>query len=162
MEIRDRKSEPDSLELTAPTVEESYSEVDMAGEQDEGVKDERAKKELLSPLQESLRRLRRDKRPMISLAVILLFIIVPLLGPTIYQHIGGPLQTGTSGIVGPDQYHGPYLNDLTGQDEGPSAVHWLGTDAIGRDMMARLLQGMLISIVVALLVEVVDVVFGIS
>src|SRR5689334_6533372 len=142
MEIRDRKPEPDSPELTDPVAAASLPEVELAVEQEIESKDGQVKKELLSPFQESLRRLRRDKRAMVSLTIILLFIILPIIGPTIYQHIGGPLQTGTSGVVGPDQYHGPYLNDLTGQDEGPSAVHWLGTDAIGRDMLARLLQGM--------------------
>jgi peptide/nickel transport system permease protein len=38
----------------------------------------------------------------------------------------------------------------------------LGTDAIGRDLFARLMQGMLVSIFVALSVEVVNVVLGIS
>jgi peptide/nickel transport system permease protein len=37
----------------------------------------------------------------------------------------------------------------------------LGTDDLGRDLLARLMQGILISISVAVLVEVVDVVLGI-
>jgi peptide/nickel transport system permease protein len=40
--------------------------------------------------------------------------------------------------------------------------YWLGTDDLGRDMLARLMQGILISIAVALLVEVVDVGMGIT
>ena len=42
-----------------------------------------------TPFQESLRRLRRDKRAMISLGVIIFFILLPIIGPPVYQHIGG-------------------------------------------------------------------------
>jgi len=44
----------------------------------------------------------------------------------------------------------------------PSFQYWLGTDQLGRDILARLMQGILISITVALLVEVVDVGAGIT
>src|SRR6266581_879517 len=114
-----------------------------------------------TPLQDSLRRLRRDKRAMTSLVVIARFFIIPLVGPLIYQHVGGPYHSILNGTVGPSVYHSPFHQELDRQDEGPSAMYWLGTDDIGRDLLARLMQGMLISIVVALLVEVVDVGLGI-
>jgi oligopeptide transport system permease protein len=114
-----------------------------------------------TPLQDSLRRLRRDYRAMASLVVILLFFIIPLAGPVIYQHIGGPYHSTFNGTIGPSVYHNPFHQELDRQDEGPSAQYWLGTDDIGRDLLARLMQGMLISISVALLVEVVDIGLGI-
>ncbi len=114
-----------------------------------------------TPLQDSLRRLRRDKRAMVSLGIIVLFILIPLLGPVIYTHIGGQVISGVTGQrVGPDQYHNPFIGFLDHQDELPSARNWLGTDANGRDILARLMQGMLISLFVALAVEVVDVTVG--
>lgn len=115
-----------------------------------------------TPLQDSLRRLRRDKRAMISLGVIILFILIPIFGPLIYQHIGGTYDSVLSGKIGPNLYHNPFHQELDRQDELFSAQYWLGTDAIGRDLFARLMQGMLVSIMVALLVEIVDVVLGIT
>ena len=114
-----------------------------------------------TPLQDSLRRLRRDKRAMASLVVIALFFIIPLVGPLIYQHIGGPYHSILSGTIGPSVYHNPFHQELDRQDEGPSWQYLLGTDDIGRDLLARLMQGMLISMIVALLVEVVDIGLGI-
>jgi len=115
-----------------------------------------------TPFQESMRRLRRDKRAMASIGVIVFFVILALIGPTIYQHVGGIYQSPISGPVGPGLYHTYYHQELNRQDELPSLQYLLGTDDLGRDMLARLMQGILISIAVALLVEVVDVGMGIT
>jgi len=124
--------------------------------------DNKKKEKATTPLQDSLRRLRRDKRAMVSLSIIVLFIIIPIIGPLIYTHIGGQVTSGlTGGLVGPDQYHSPFVQFLDHQDELPSARNWLGTDSIGRDILARLLQGMLISLFVAIAVEIVNVILGI-
>ena len=116
----------------------------------------------LTPLQESLRRLRRDKRAMVSLGVIILFILIPIFGPLIYQHIGGTYSSPLNGSIGPSVYHNPFHQELDRQDELFSGQYWLGTDGIGRDLFARLMQGMLVSIMVALIVEIVDVVMGVA
>jgi len=115
-----------------------------------------------TPLRDSLRRLRRDKRAMASIAVILFFIIIPIIGPPIYTHIGGIYHSDVSGAIGPQVYHDPYHQELTQQDQGPSAMYWLGTDSIGRDMLARLMNGMLISLIVAVTVEVFNIVLGLT
>jgi oligopeptide transport system permease protein len=114
-----------------------------------------------TPLQDSLRRLRRDKRAMASIGVIGFFVLLSLFGPLIYQHIGGPYTSALNGTVGPQVYHSYYHQELDRQDEGPSAQYWLGTDDLGRDLLARLMQGLLISISIAVLVEVVDITLGI-
>ena len=103
-----------------------------------------------TPLQDSLRRLRRDKRAMVSLGFILLFIIVPLIGPIIYQHIGGTYQSTLNGPIGPQLYHNPFHQELDRQDEFISGQYLLGTDSIGRDLLARLMQGLLVSLSVAI------------
>jgi oligopeptide transport system permease protein len=115
-----------------------------------------------TPFQESMRRLRRDKRAMASVGVIVFFVILALIGPTIYQHVGGIYQSPISGPIGPGVYHTYYHQELNRQDELPSLQYLLGTDDLGRDLLARLMQGILISIAVALLVEVVDVGMGIT
>ena len=95
-----------------------------------------------SPLQDSLRRLSRDKRAMVSLIVIVLFLVIPLIGPFIYQHVGGSYTSHVNGLViGPQIYHDPFHGELDRQDELPSAQYWLGTDSDGRDLLARLMQG---------------------
>ncbi|HYB00633.1 MAG TPA: ABC transporter permease [Ktedonobacteraceae bacterium] len=136
-----------------------------------------------TPFHESMRRLRRDKRAMASIGVIIFFILLAIFGPFIYQHIGGIYNSPIAGPIGPNVYHTFYHQELSRQDELPSWVYyfysdltpadmqarqlpsfqyWLGTDQLGRDILARLMQGILISITVALLVEVVDVGAGIT
>src|SRR2546430_712706 len=120
------------------------------------------KKKPATPFQESMRRLRRDKRAMTSVGVIVFFVLLAIFGPFIYQHIGGIYLSPISGPIGPQVYHTFYHQELDRQDELPSLQYWLGTDQLGRDILARLMQGILISITVALLVEVVDVGVGIT
>lgn len=116
-----------------------------------------------SPLQDSLRRLRRDKRAMFSLGIIGFFILLAIVGPLIYQHIGGPYTSNINGVTyGPQDYHNYFHEELDRLHEGPSGQYWLGTDEIGRDIFARLMQGILISLAVAVVVEIVDIVLGIT
>jgi peptide/nickel transport system permease protein len=136
----------------------------VATEQRQAAIDDKEQKErkTATPFQDSLRRLRRDKRAMVSVGVILFFIIVAFIGPVIYQHIGGTMQSAVNGPLDSTTYHGYAFQSVEHQDEGPSGLYWLGTDSLGRDMLARLMQGLLISISVAVLVEIVDIVMGIT
>src|SRR5260370_27137634 len=141
------------------------------------------KKKPATPFQDSMRRLRRDKRAMASVGIIVFFVLLAIFGPPIYQRIGGIYQSPLDGPIGPQVYHTFYHQELNRQDELPSWVYyfysdmskadmqsrqlpsfqyWLGTDDLGRDLLARLMQGILISITVALLVEVVDIGMGIT
>src|SRR5581483_3708214 len=116
-----------------------------------------------SPFQDSVRRLRRDLRAMVSLGIILFFVLVALVGPPIYQHLGGAYVSNVNGLtLGPSDYHNYFHEELDRQDEGPSAQYWLGTDQLGRDILARLMQGILISLFVAIFVEVLDITLGIT
>jgi oligopeptide transport system permease protein len=115
-----------------------------------------------TPFQESMRKLIRDKRAMASVGIIIFFVLLALFGPFFYQRIGGIYISPISGPIGPNVYHTFYHQELSRQDELPSFQYWLGTDQLGRDILARLMQGILISISVALLVEVVDVGAGIT
>ncbi len=115
-----------------------------------------------TPLQESMLRLWRDKRAMVCAGIILFFVLLAIFGPLIYQHIGGTYQSSINGTISVSVYHNPFHQELDHQDEFISGQYWLGTDSVGRDLLARLMQGLLISISVAVLVEIVDIVLGIT
>ncbi len=115
-----------------------------------------------SPTRESFQRLFRDKRSILSIGIIAFFILLALIGPIIYEHIGGPYVSDINSVTyGPQDYHSFSHEELDRQNELPSRQYWLGTDQLGRDILARLMQGILISLTVALLVEVIDVVLGV-
>ncbi|PZO77423.1 MAG: peptide ABC transporter permease [Mesorhizobium amorphae] len=56
--------------------------------------------------------------------------------------------------------YGPNAIDLRALNAPPSAAHWMGTDGVGRDVMARLMQGGRVSLTVALLSVAISVVIG--
>ena len=56
--------------------------------------------------------------------------------------------------------HKPNDIDLLALNKGPSAAHWLGTDGVGRDILARVLQGGRISLLVAIVSVAISVVIG--
>jgi oligopeptide transport system permease protein len=128
-------------------------------------------KDSVSPLQAAVRRFMQDKRAVFFLGVVLFIVIGSYIFPLIYTHVGPTIQGGLLGNqpTGPARYHDPYQIDLIRSDIpgtffplGPdSLVHPLGTDAIGRDIFARMMAGINISIEVALMVEVFDIGLGI-
>jgi oligopeptide transport system permease protein len=68
------------------------------------------------------RRLRQQKAAMVGAAVIALLVLVALIGPIITPY-----------DYAKQNYDEIYLS--------PGADHWLGTDALGRDVLSRLMQG---------------------
>ncbi len=120
----------------------------------------------LSPMQASLRRLGRDRRAMFFTALTLLIIVVAYVGPLVYTRVGPTIVGGVTGTetLTPLEYHNYTQVDVTREDMYPSfsIVHPLGTDAIGRDILARLMAGVNISIEVAILVEIMDVGLGVA
>src|SRR6266567_6857070 len=115
-----------------------------------------------TPLQDSFRHFKHDMRAMICLGVLTFIVLVAIFGPLIYTHIGGTFNSPDSGVVGPTVYHTFSHQELSMQDQGPSAMYWLGTDSIGRDLFARLMQGLRVSLMVAILVEIITDGIGIS
>src|SRR5260370_4109325 len=113
-----------SINVTASTVPGEVPVTAMPGDQE--------LKKSPTPLQESLRQLRRDKRAMISLGVIVLFILIPILGPPIYQHIGGSYQSTLAGRIGSQVYHNPFHQELDRHDEFISAPYSRGHYSFGR------------------------------
>jgi peptide/nickel transport system permease protein len=93
------------------------------------------------PPSKSRRWMRRYGLASLGAAIILVWILIAITAPWI-----SPFQPDTVDVV----------NRL----KPPSLVHWLGTDALGRDVFTRLLYGSRISLMTGFIVVLVSAVFG--
>ncbi|MFG6280584.1 dipeptide/oligopeptide/nickel ABC transporter permease/ATP-binding protein [Microbacterium sp. 5K110] len=89
----------------------------------------------------------RLPRPTFGLALAALWLIVIVVGC-----FGAPLFTG----------HDPIQQDLSSAMQLPSLVHPLGTDALGRDVLSRLLYGGRVSLLSATEAVLVAATIGVS
>ncbi|GER88744.1 glutathione transport system permease protein GsiD [Dictyobacter vulcani] len=122
-----------------------------------------SQKKSQTPLQDSLRRLRKDFRAMFCLGVIAFYVLLAIFGPPIYRMAGPDYKSNMTNTVIPASVYRDFTHqEADRKHEGPSAQYWLGTDSIGRDLFARLMQGMLISIAVAAVVELIDIFLGVT
>lgn len=78
----------------------------------------------------------------IALAVVVLLLVAAVAGPWISPH-------------------DPDAIDLTQRLQGADAVHWLGTDHLGRDILSRLIAGVRVSLGVVALTLALILVLGI-
>jgi peptide/nickel transport system permease protein len=96
----------------------------------------------VAPVASKLRRgLRRYGLPGIGALIIVAWILLAILAPLLTSYP-------------------PDLVDVTRRLRPPSPEHWLGTDALGRDVLTRLLYGARISLFTGFVVVVVAAVFG--
>jgi peptide/nickel transport system permease protein len=70
----------------------------------------------------SVRQLLKNRAAVTALLFLTLLILVALLAPVIASW-------------------GPDIQDLSRRNQGPTTLHWLGTDNLGRDIAARILYG---------------------
>lgn len=82
------------------------------------------------------RRLRASRGARLGAALVLALALFALVGPILASH--GPNHSDFDHGIGPD-----------GGPSGPTAVHWLGTDGIFRDELARLAHGARLSLLIA-------------
>ncbi|MFO1060922.1 MAG: ABC transporter permease [Dongiaceae bacterium] len=64
-------------------------------------------------------------------------------------------------VVAPWLPYGPFKQDILHRNAGPSAAHWLGTDELGRDLLARLAYGGRVSLIVAATSTLIAVAIGV-
>ncbi len=95
-----------------------------------------------TPFGEFLRRFRRQHLAIAALAVILLLILAAVFAPFIAPY-------------------DPATPDYDSLLDGPSAMHWLGTDAYGRDILSRIIWGGRVSLSVGFLSVALGGVVGI-
>jgi peptide/nickel transport system permease protein len=81
-----------------------------------------ARDELESPSRRALRRLVKRKGAVIGLVAIAIFILLAILAPLVAPY--DPIATSWGLVRKP-----------------PSALHWFGTDDLGRDILARVIYG---------------------
>lgn len=82
---------------------------------------------------------------------VLVLVALALVGPTIYTRlVPAEKQEARDGT----------FQDYDAINSNPSAAHWLGADYLGRDNLARLLKAVRISLLVAGVVELINIVFG--
>lgn len=95
-----------------------------------------------SPLSIALRRFRAHRMAIVGLAIMILIILYVLVGSFVFTE--------------------DYANDLSLRHkwEAPSAEHLMGTDEVGRDVMARTVYGGQISLSIGILAVAVTTVVG--
>jgi len=84
---------------------------------------------------------RKHKGALIGMTILALFVLGVLVGPLVYTV-------------------NPQFLDPVSQNQGPSAVHPLGTDNLGRDMLAQMLAGGRISLAVGVTAMLISISLG--
>jgi ABC-type dipeptide/oligopeptide/nickel transport system permease subunit len=89
------------------------------------------------------RKMRRDRRATIGIAVVVLMVLAALAAPVLARY-------------------DPVAIDLAGQLRRPSAAHWLGTDIQGRDIWARIVFGARVSLAVGFISQGIALLLGVT
>ncbi len=97
------------------------------------------------------RYLLRNRAAAAGVLFVLVSLFLALLGPQLYQSLLPPDQSRLRDGV---------YQDYNAINAGPSAMHWLGADYLGRDTLTRLLVAVRVSLLVAAVVETLNVVLG--
>ena len=88
------------------------------------------------------KKLRKNKAAMVGGFLILLFIIIAIIGPSLTQY-------------------GPSDQNIVNKLQSPSAEHWFGTDHLGRDIFTRIIHGMSITLYIGFLSVAIGSAMGI-
>lgn len=105
------------------------------------VRDAALELKIMPPLSRTRRWVRRYGLASLGAGIILLWLLIALTAPLISPYL-------------------PDTVDVVNRLKPPSLEHWLGTDALGRDVLTRLLYGSRISLMTGFIVVVASAVFG--
>lgn len=87
--------------------------------------------DIRTPFKEFVRKFRKQKSSVIAACFVLLLVVLAIIGPYIVPY----------SVTEADYNH---------VLEGPSSLHWFGTDTFGRDIFSRVIAGARISLFVGL------------
>lgn len=82
-----------------------------------------------------------SKKAMVGLGIVLFWVLAASIGPFVVRH-------------------DPLDQDSKVTNSGPSAQHWLGTDDVGRDLLARIVHGARRTLILSPLSVLVALVIG--
>ena len=100
-----------------------------------------SKKEGKKLSRRELKKQKLQRRTLILTAIVAVLLLISLISPVLITH-------------------DPYATDPLHMKEAPSAVHFFGTDYLGRDVFSRVLLGARTSIFATLLLVVISFVIG--
>ena len=93
----------------------------------------------------------RDRSATASIIFMLAVVLIALLGPGVYPGIGTTQKS---------QLRDGIYQDYNAINAEPSLQHWLGADYLGRDTLTRLFLAIRVSMLVALVVELLNIGLG--
>ena len=96
------------------------------------------------------RRLKKNRLAMVCLGIVAFYTLAALYGEAVYQYYQAKDQTAFY-----------QKTDLGQAYQSPSARHWMGTDALGRDVMQRLIQGTRIAYKVGIITALIAIPIGV-
>ncbi|HWQ08138.1 MAG TPA: ABC transporter permease, partial [Holophaga sp.] len=103
---------------------------------------ERIVRPCLSYWQDAWIRLRKNKVAMLGICILAVYVVMALIGPSIGSH-------------------GYKTIDENNLDQAPSALHWFGTDTLGRDLWARVWVGARVSLSIGFLAAALNALIGV-
>ncbi len=89
------------------------------------------------------RRLKRNKMAVLGLIILIILVLLAVFADVIANYDNVVIK-----------------QNLAHRLQGPSAVHWLGTDEFGRDIFARLVHGTRVSLQVGIVAVGISIVIG--
>jgi peptide/nickel transport system permease protein len=96
---------------------------------------------VVPPPSKSRRWIRRYGLASVGAGIVVIWLLIALTAPLISPYL-------------------PDTVDVTNRLQPPSSLHWLGTDALGRDVLTRLLYGSRVSLLTGFIVVLVGAAFG--
>ncbi|NBJ69663.1 MULTISPECIES: ABC transporter permease [Clostridia] len=104
---------------------------------------EKISKPVLSNWQDGWLRLKKNKAAIVGLFIILTIVLLSFVGPYVNEYA----------------YDEAHYDKVYSQ---PNNEHWLGTDKFGRDQWTRLWEGTKVSLYIAVLAALLDILIGIT
>jgi len=115
------------------------------------------------PLRELWKSLKRDRLAMTGLVVLFLLMIAALAGKALTEW-SQILDPATVRLT--DKFRPPMARaaaeDLPVASRPPLGRYWLGTDELGRDVLARMLQGSFVSLSIGFIAVGISIIIGIT